>query len=246
MPLVNEPKWEIHKITDPGTPYGIGFAQGETVYVGNDEGALPGLDRYYPIVFNGQQIRYVTPAQLEGQLQPIRALTAPERADATRRFLKLEKDIARTPNGIVWPQGQPIWPPDLARPAWLPATYLGLKVHLVDWAPAVRSGFWMADWWAGQHIYFLRRWIVKVYPRYPDQIPLTLRHEFTEQGISLTLARVIFPRATERQWEGLAQQFGGYAHSVTVHITDGEVGESWYNIKLELMNKTVGFGPQAS
>lgn len=241
MPLVNEPKWEVFAVRDAGTPLGVGFAAGQRVYLGNDEGALPGLERFYPIVFNGTQIRYVTPHQVEAMLEPVRALSEPERATATRNFGKLEAEIVRSPLGIFLP-GLPVWPPDDARPAYLPATFGGLKVHAVPWAPAARSGLWMADWWAGAHIYFQSRWIAKVQPSAPEQVGLTLRHEFIEQGIASVLAAVLFPRADEKRRAGLAQQFGGYAHAITVHIADGEIGESNYNVRLEMVNRAAGLG----
>lgn len=241
MPIVSEPKWEIFTVKDAGTPLGVGFAKGQQIYVGNDQGALPGLDRYYPIVFCGTQIRYLTPHQVEAMLDPVRVLGEAERAAATKAFTRLEAEILRSPLGILLPN-LPIWPPDLARPNYLPDTFLGLKVHLVDWAPAVRTGLWMADWWAGAHIYFQAKWIKKVWPKAPDQVPLTLRHEFIEQGISSVIARIVFPLTDDKRLAGLAQQFGGYAHAITVHISDGEIGESNYNTRLEMVNRLAGFG----
>lgn len=235
-------RWMQGTLFENGTPFGLGFTEGQPVYFCQQNG------RY--VVMDNVQFRYVTAMNVN---EHIKNPKVEKDFDGETHLKGLIKSALDEQDGIAHEQ-IPLHPKELARPEEIPPEYNGMKIHVTRFAPAVNEYLWMADWWWDEgmngHIYLQAGWVKKLLaakrrgdPSVAREPLLTFRHEHFEANRSLQMAVKEFPDALPEQWGGLALLYGGLAHRETIAAIDRIPEESAYNRWIAGQQRALGFTP---
>jgi hypothetical protein len=174
---------------------------------------------------------------------------------ALGHYRSLRDAMLKSENGLLVSFYKPIerpLPPGF--PTHYPANHPeAFQIHLADKSPFVKEGRWEADWSLevvkGRlkgHIWWQDPWLHDLLKagNWP-LIRVTHQHEFHEAMESVTMAFMMYEQAKIEQIPGLALQFQGWAHKITIEVVDGygaeNGGEVKYNADDDKMGKRVGY-----
>lgn len=213
--------WRAGKVSDAGTPLGVGFRVGATVYA-QDEGA--GVWRLLALGpgLGAQALGIET--RRPGATR--RRITQTQLLDFVVELGEALPDGTQERLAAAWAALEPAHA-GFHEGTQIPRFYRGLAVRFCAATPAVKEKDWQADWDAVRpELYFEQRvWLNP--PREPgpeqdaEDIRVTLEHEAEERAAALRIADELAPYAAPADRARLAVENEGLAHAQVIGPVDG-------------------------